>query len=108
MAINYTYSITKLWASPEEINGFSDVVLNIFFDITATDSETSNTGIFNGSWNISPPPENSENYTPFSSLTQSQIISWLHTSLGEARESMEAQARASITVAETALPWATE
>ncbi len=105
MAITYTYTITKLWASPEEVNGFSDVVLNIFFDITATDTETSKTGVFSGVWNIDPPEPNDPNFVPFASLTQDEVIAWLQTSLGsERRANMEKNARDNIS-SQPPLPW---
>ena len=105
MAITYTYTITKLWASPEEVNGFSDVVLNIFFDITATDSSTGTTGVFSGVANIEPPEEGAINFVSYSSLTEQQIIQWLKTSLGLSQlEPMEAQAAQSIKQP-SALPW---
>jgi hypothetical protein len=106
MNIQYTYTITKLWAYPETINGFDNVVLNIFFDITATDTVTGNTGIFSGVENIEPPEEGSSNFINYDSLSEEQVIEWLITSLGESRlEPMKEQARNEITT-ETALPWA--
>lgn len=105
MTIEYTYTITKLWASPETINGFENVVLNIFFDITATDTSTSNTGVFSGVANIEPPEEGAINFVSYSSLTEQQIIQWLKTSLGLSQlEPMEAQAARSIEQSLT-LPW---
>lgn len=105
MAINYTYTITKLYASQQEINGFSDVVLNIFFDITATDTETNKTGVFNGVWNIEPPQENSGDFIAYADLTEQQVMTWLHNSLGELRkESMEQNALINMPT-EKSLPW---
>lgn len=105
MAITYTYTITKLWASPEEVNGFSDVVLNIFFDITATNTETSKSGVFSGVWNIDPPEPNDPNFVQFTSLTQNEVLAWLQTSLGPERRANMEQNAANNIFSQPSLPW---
>ena len=82
MTINYTYSITKLWTNPEEINGHSQAVLNVFFKVVAIESETGKTAEFNNVANLQE-PESDSNFIPYSELTEEMIINMVKDSFGE-------------------------
>lgn len=105
MTTDIKYTVTKLWASPETVNGFDDVVFNVFFDIIATD-ESNNVGKFNGIVNLDPPAEDHKGYIPYKDLSENQLIEWTKNSLGEdAIQNMERQAIESIVIRENPLPW---
>ena len=105
MAVNYTYTITKIFPSEEEVNGFSDVILQVAFDITATDTETNKTGVFSGSWSIQPPEENYADFTPYADLTEQQVLTWLHNNLGDSRKEIMEQNAVKNMSNEKSLPW---
>jgi hypothetical protein len=103
MTASIEYKVTGLWHSPERINGFEQMVFNIFFDIIATD-DAGNKGFFSGSCNLEPAPEGTENYTPYINLTELQLIDWVKSHYDTAViDNMEQQAIASIKV--SGLPW---
>ena len=78
MAITYTWGITAMKKAPS-LDGLSDVITNVNFTYTGTDSETDSDGnnytaVFNGACPISAP--DSENFTALADLTEADVIAW--------------------------------
>jgi hypothetical protein len=77
--ITYTWEFPRFQAHPE-LNSMSNVVYNIEYILSATDSEGHGSQVF-GNVGISEPDPNS--FKPFNYLTQSVVQSWVESALGE-------------------------
>lgn len=109
MSHTITYKINKLWTSPEPINGFSSVVGNVFFTITATDDITSISGSQEFVANLQEPQLSSSEFVPYSQLSEAQLLTWAKNSYtGDAIELMEAQVVSIMNknISNKSLPWA--
>lgn len=108
MSTLINYKVTKLWASPNPINEFNDVVVNVYFDIIATDTETGAVGLYHGIANLESPEENQENFIPYDQLAEEQLVNWIKLKYGvEATLLWEQQAisQTTVNVPKTAVPW---
>jgi hypothetical protein len=109
MTYTITYKINKLWASPEPVNGFSNVVGNVFFTITATDNTTSISGSQEFVANLKEPQTSNAQFVPYNELSEAQLLTWAKNSYtGNAVELMEAQVVSIMNknVFNKSLPWA--
>lgn len=106
MAINYTWTIDQMFAYPQA-DGYQDVVFGVAYTVSANEDDYS----ASQSYQIPmPAPEGS--FTPYSELTQDQVISWVQSQIGplgvSAVETQLAQMIAeqqSPTVVTPPLPW---
>ena len=74
--ITYTWTITALNSYPEYM-GEQDVVFTIFATYTGTDGTYSSDIILSQALNIS----NNTTFTPYSELTEQQVLGWLLAAL---------------------------
>ena len=73
MSITYDWSITALKKAPS-LDGLSDVVTNIRFNYTGTDSESGESFTFAGACPV--PAPDSETFTALADLTEAEVITW--------------------------------
>tara|TARA_R110001632_G_scaffold224829_1_gene357491 strand:+ start:407 stop:769 length:363 start_codon:yes stop_codon:yes gene_type:complete len=73
MSITYEWSITALKKAPS-LDSLSDVVTNIKFDYTGTDSESGESFTFSGACPV--PAPSSETFTALADLTEAEVIVW--------------------------------
>jgi hypothetical protein len=78
MPITYNWGVVQMDAYPE-YEGRSDVVFTVHWTLAATDGEHT-VGVY-GSVGITLDPE--ATHVPYASLTQAQVIGWVHEALGE-------------------------
>jgi hypothetical protein len=109
MAITYNWGIVQLDAYPEK-DGLTDVVFTVHWNLTGDDGE-GHTGYAYGSVGVT--LDEGGAYTPFSELTQAQVVGWVKDSLGEEQvASLEAgianqiEQQINPTVVTPPLPWA--
>ena len=76
MNITYTWSITALKKAPS-LDGLSNVITNIRFDYTGTDSESGESYTFHGACYI--PAPDPDNFSAIDTLTEAQVIEWAQT-----------------------------
>jgi len=108
MSNTYIWNIKKMYCSLSE-NGQTNVVKNVEYTVTATNSV--NTVMVSGLQPITYISENS--FTPYSSLTESQVISWIKDSMSatqiaaiEASLDNEIKNQTNPVTVIPALPWA--
>ena len=109
MAITNTWNVVQMDCYPQQ-DGEKDVVFNVHWDLNGTDGE--HFGRVYGSVGISLDPE--APFTPYSELTNEQVIGWVKNTLGAERvEQLENSVAQQIseqknpTVVNPPLPWAT-
>lgn len=73
MNITYEWKITALKKAPS-LDGLSDVITNIRFNFTGTDSDSGKSFTFSGACPVSAPSK--ENFTDIKSLTEAEVIEW--------------------------------
>ena len=83
MAITYTWNVVQMDAYPEK-DGLTDVVFQIHWTLVGTD-DTYQASVY-GSCIVR--LNESEPYTPYTDLTQDQVIGWVKNSLGEEKVSL--------------------
>ena len=76
MNITYTWKISGLKMAPS-LDGLTDVVTNVQFEYTGTDSDSSESGTFNGAIPIGNP--NPDQFTPLADLTENEVIGWVQS-----------------------------
>ena len=78
MSITYTWNIGQLICYTES-QGQNDVVCTVFYTLNGTD------GTYNGSigGSVSLTYDQGAAFTPYSELTQDQVLGWVTTSLGQ-------------------------
>lgn len=74
MNIEYSWIITEL-ERESQLNNLTDVVIRVRYKYIGTDVETQLSGEFFGATPM--PQPTSENFIPYSGLTQQDIISWV-------------------------------
>tara|TARA_R110002167_G_scaffold197328_2_gene400366 strand:- start:434 stop:790 length:357 start_codon:yes stop_codon:yes gene_type:complete len=74
MNITYVWAITGMKMAPS-LDGLTDVVTNVQFNYTGTDSESGFSSIFNGAFPV--PPPNSVDFIPLADLTEAEVIAWI-------------------------------
>jgi hypothetical protein len=106
MNINYSWVITEL-ERESTINGLSDVIIRVRYRYIGTDSETQLTGEFFGATPM--PLPSSENFIPYSELTEQNIIDWLllKANIDHMKEKIEQQItqKMSPPIVDFTLPW---
>ena len=112
MSATIAWTIDWMSASTQTINGFTQVVLTAGW--RATGSETVNGKDFSNSIYgtcLFPEPAANGSFTPFSQLTQSQVVGWCWSN-GVNQEATEVAINANLAaqinplVIQPALPWA--
>jgi hypothetical protein len=78
MAITNTWNVQQMDAYPE-LDGEQDVVFTVHWTLTGTDG-TYNGSVY-GSVGVSIGPD--APFTPYTDLTQAQVIGWVQDALGE-------------------------
>lgn len=78
MAITYTWNVSRMDAYPT-YDGQPDVVFTVHWNLTGT--EDSYSGYVYGTVGIALNP--AESFTPYSELTEAQVIGWVTQALGE-------------------------
>lgn len=73
MNITYEWKITALKKAPS-LDGLSDVITNIKFDYTGTDSVSGESFTFSGACPVGAPT--SESFTALADLTEAEVIAW--------------------------------
>lgn len=106
MAINYNWTVNEMFAYPQA-DGYEDVVFGVAYTVSANEDDYE----ASQSYQIPMPPPDAD-FTPYSELTQNQVIGWIQSQLGPigvaAAESQLAQMIAeqqSPTVVTPPLPW---
>lgn len=107
MAVTYTWTINEMFAYPQA-EGYQDVVFGVAYTVAGVDGEYT----ASQSYQI-PMPLPEGTFTPYSELTQDQVVGWVQGQLGpvgvSAAESQIAQMiseQQSPTVVTPPLPWA--
>jgi len=103
--MEYTWKITGLNRSDEQINGLDDVVLEAAFSVRGVDTD----GVraeYHGAVQLAEPDAN--DFTAFSSLTETEVIGWVKSAVAVAN--IEANIAGKVTrkrnqQALTGLPW---
>ena len=75
MATTTTWSIQWMQTSTQEINGFSEVVLTVGWNLEGTDG-TYTSNIYNTA-TLTPPQAGDPDFTPYANLTQEQVLGWV-------------------------------
>lgn len=78
MTTQYTWTIKEMSTVPE-LDGEPDVVVSAIWEMTATEGEFSVQ--MNGIQQFT--LQQGEQFTPYSQLTQQQVINWVQQSMGE-------------------------
>ena len=89
MSATITWTIQSMQSSTRVINGFSEVVGNCTWLCTAVDNGTS--CVLSGQTVFTPPQEGDPYFTPYSQLTQDQVLGWTWSS-GVDKDQVEASA----------------
>lgn len=103
--ITYTWTIQQLWAAPS-LEGLQNVVTDATWRCLSTDG--THTVLNSGTCSFSPVPEE---FTPFASLTEQQVLNWCWA-VGVNKLETEAALSARIdelvnpTIVSLPLPWA--
>ena len=115
MSATINWTIDWMDASTQTINGHSEVVLTAGWRCTGTESNTATppvefTNSVYGTCTF-PEPAEGGSFTPYSSLTQSQVVGWCWSN-GINQEATEAAVNTNLnnlinpTVTQPPLPWA--
>jgi len=75
MATTTTWSIQWMQTSTQEINGFSEVVLTVGWNLEGTDGTYTASNY--GTASLTPPQEGDPAFTPYANLTQDQVLGWV-------------------------------
>ena len=109
MNITYTWAITAMEMAPS-LDGLTDVVTNVKFKYTGTDSDSGFDGVFDGAIPVGTPDPSS--FVPLADLTEDEVIAWVQSiyPMDHPNEMVLEQIQNKITpVNETApMPWAPE
>lgn len=76
MNITYTWKIIGMKMAPA-LDGLSDVVTNVQFEYTGTDSESGFEHTFNGAIPIGKPDESK--FVPLKDLTENEVVAWVQS-----------------------------
>ena len=74
MNITYTWAITGMKMAPS-LDGLTDVVTNVQFNYTGTDSDSGFSSTFNGAYPV--PPPSAPGFIPLADLTEAEVIAWI-------------------------------
>jgi hypothetical protein len=69
----FTTTVTQMYTLPQ-VEGQTDVVVNVIYLVTGVDGENIANISFNQQYTI----QQGEAFTPYSQLTESQVISWVN------------------------------
>ena len=76
MNITYVWAITGMKMAPS-LDGLTDVVTNVQFNYTGTDSDSGFSSTFNGAYPV--PPPSSASFVPLADLTEDEVIAWVQS-----------------------------
>lgn len=76
----YEWRVIALDIRPSD-NGLDNVVVGVSYEVTVYDPDVGDTAGTQMRANCGAP--NTEDFTPYSQLTEAQVIEWVQTSLGE-------------------------
>lgn len=74
MTIEYTWAVSSV--KTKTVNGVENAIVQTYWTKTGTD-ENGNTGTFSGATPFRADQVDPNNFTPFSELTESQILTWI-------------------------------
>lgn len=72
--MEYTWKITQL--TKQNTNDLDNVIVGTRWEVTGTD-EDGNSGTFTGATPFSLDSVNPDNFTPYESLTESEVLGWI-------------------------------
>lgn len=106
MNITYTWKIEAMKKAPS-LDGLTDVITNVRFYYTGTDSDSGEKGTFHGAIPIGQP--NPDSFVPLADLTEDEVIEWVK-SIYDLRHPNEVilkqiQEKITPTNANAPLPW---
>ncbi len=109
MNITYVWAITAMKMAPS-LDGLTDVVTNVQFTYTGTDSDSGFSFTFNGAYPV--PPPSSASFVPLADLTEDEVIAWIQPiyPIDHPNEVIEAGIENQITPTneDAPMPWAPE
>ena len=107
MNITYVWEITGMKMAPS-LDGLTDVVTNVQFNYTGTDSDSGFSSTFNGAYPV--PPPSSASFVPLADLTEDEVIAWVQSiyNMDHPNEVVLKQINEKITPTddEAPMPWA--
>ena len=74
MNITYIWAITAMKMAPS-LDGLTDVVTNVQFSYTGTDSDSGFSGVFQGAIPVGAP--DAADFVPLADLTEAEVIAWI-------------------------------
>lgn len=117
MALTYTWKLTGLTKSNPPSLSVSNVIIGTRWEVVGTD-EDGNEGKFSGATPFDLSTVDPNNFTPFDSLTESQVLGWIQTKVsssaagywdhisGKIQEQIDKIAMQISEVGSGELPWA--
>ena len=109
MNITYVWAITAMKMAPS-LDGLTDVVTNVQFTYTGTDSDSGFSSTFNGAYPV--PPPSAPGFIPLADLTEAEVIAWIEPiyPIDHPNEVIEAGIENQIapTNEDAPMPWAPE
>ena len=117
MALTYEWKLTGLTKSNPTALGLENVIIGTRWQVIGTD-ENGNTGTFSGATPLNLETVDPDNFTPYDSLTESQVLGWIQEIVsGSAStnywdhisgriDEQIAQTRDQITTLDNDFPWA--
>ena len=76
---NFVWKITGL--KKANTGDLSDIIIGTNWTVTATDTDANIDGTFTGATPFTLNTVDPDNFTPYESLTESQVLSWIQTSV---------------------------
>ena len=117
MSATINWSIDWMSASTQTINGFSEVVLTCGWRATGTEANTATppvtfTNSIYGTCSF-PEPQTGASFTPYNSLTQSQVVGWcwengVNQTATETAINANLASQINPATTQPPLPWATQ
>lgn len=114
MTINYTWKLTS-FKKIDKSNTLNDVIFQTYWEKTGTD-EHGNTGIFVGATPFDPKLIDPNNFTPYTSLKEETVLTWVKSNISPIFEShinqqianqISEKANLHVEVHQSSFPWST-
>lgn len=117
MALTYEWKLTGLTKSNPVALELENVIIGTRWQVTGTD-ENGNTGTFSGATPLNLETVDSDNFTPYASLNESQVLGWIQEIVSGSTstnywdhisgriEEQITQTRDQITTLDNDFPWA--
>ena len=77
MTIKYTWKVTGMKTS--DVNGVKNAIVQTFWQKIGTDSDTGETGTFNGATPFKTSDIDPKNFVPFEKLTEAIVVGWIQS-----------------------------